>query len=84
MVASPEIVKESIEQYENEFIKNIHRSSTLIEKEGYGFWPRVREVVELCKRLNIRRVGVAFCVGLSEEAGRLDKIFEAWGLTFTL
>jgi uncharacterized metal-binding protein len=80
MVVYPEIVKESMREYENEFIKSIHRSSTLIEKEGYGFWPRVREVVELCKRLNIRKVGVAFCIGLSEEASRLDKVFESWGL----
>lgn len=79
MVVYPKIVEESMKEYENEFIKNIHRSSTLMEKEG-GFWPRVREVVELCKRLNIKRIGVAFCVGLSEEAGRLDKVFEAWGL----
>jgi uncharacterized metal-binding protein len=80
MVAYPEIVEESMKQYENEFIRNIHRSSTLIEKEGYGFWPRVREVVELCRRLNVRRIGVAFCVGLSDEASKLDKVFEAWGL----
>jgi len=80
MIVYPEIVKESMREYENEFIKNIHRFSTLIEKEGYGFWPRVREVVELCKRLNIRRVGVAFCIGLSEEASKLDKVLESWGL----
>jgi len=80
MVVYPEIVGESIKEYEDEFVRNIHHVSTLVEKEGYGFWPRVREVAELCKRLNIRRVGVAFCVGLSEEASKLDKIFEAWGL----
>ena len=80
MIVYPKIVEESVKEYENEFVRNIHRSSTLMEKEAYGIWPRVREVVELCKKLNIRRIGVAFCVGLSEEANRLNKVFEAWGL----
>ena len=79
MVVYPGIVEGSMRGYEDELVRSIHRYSTLIEKEGYGLWPRVREVVELCRRLGIRRVGVAFCVGLSEEASKLDKIFEAWG-----
>jgi len=82
MVVYPEFVEESMREYENEFIRNIHHTSSTLWKasKGYGFWPRVREAVELCRRLGIRRVGVAFCVGLSEEASKLDKIFEAWGL----
>ncbi len=67
-------------EYENELIKRVHYFSTLIEKEGYGVWPRIREVVELCKRLNIKKVGLAFCVGLGEEASKVDRIFESWGL----
>jgi len=80
MLVYPEIIRESMKEYENEFVKRIHRSATLVEKEGYGVWPRIREVVELCKRLSIKKVGLAFCVGLSEEASKVDKVLEAWGL----
>jgi len=80
MLVYPEIVKKSLKEYENELVRRIHRSSTLVEKEGYGVWPRVREVVELCKRLNVKKVGLAFCIGLSEEASKVDKILESWGL----
>jgi uncharacterized metal-binding protein len=64
MLVYPEIIRESMKEYDNEFVKRIHRSATLVEKEGYGVWPRIREVVELCKELNIKKVGLAFCVGL--------------------
>lgn len=77
----PEIVKRALREYErDDLLSRLHRFSTIIEKEGYGFWPRVREIVELCKRLNIRRVGIAFCIGLSEEAKRVSEVFESWGL----
>ena len=34
MVVYPEIVGESIKEYGNEFVRNIHHVSTLVEKEG--------------------------------------------------
>ncbi len=80
MKVYPEIVQNSIKYYEtDEFSRKIHRISTIIEKEGYGFWPRIREVIEICKRLNIKKVGIAFCIGLSEEAKKLHDVFEEWG-----
>lgn len=81
MVLYPDIVEESKKEYDREFVKSIHYASSLIEKEGYGVWPRVREIVELCKKLNVKKVGLAFCIGLSEEADKVDEVFEAWGLT---
>ncbi|TDA37604.1 MAG: hypothetical protein DSO09_06675 [Candidatus Methanomethylicota archaeon] len=39
----------------------------------------MRETIEICKRLNIKKIGIAFCIGLDEEVSRLNKIFESYG-----
>jgi len=44
-------------------------------------WPRLREVIEFAKRLNIRKIGLAFCIGLSWEAEEVTKILEKNGFT---
>ncbi len=74
------LVDEALRIYKsNEELANFYRAATKIEKEGYCIWPRVREVVELCKKLGIKKVGIAFCIGLSEEARILDEILTEWG-----
>ncbi len=79
MESYPDIVRESLEVYEKDKLtKRLHQSSTLIEKEGYGQWPRIREVVELCKKLGIKKIGIAFCIGLSNEAKEFNDILEKW------
>jgi len=42
--------------------------------------PRIREIAELAKRMNVRNVGLAFCTGLSEEARKTVEILEGHGL----
>ena len=39
-----------------------------LEAEGYCKWPRLKETVELCKKMNYHRIGLAFCKGLRKEA----------------
>ena len=51
-----------------------------IEKQGYGRWNRVRETIELCKRMGYREIGMAFCLGLVNEAKTVQRIFEEHGL----
>ena len=76
----PEIVKNSLEFYKNdELSRSLHYHSTIVEREGYGHWTRIREFIELCKKLGIRKVGIAFCIGLSEESKELCNILEDWG-----
>jgi len=76
-----EIIEEALKIYkQDESLRKLHHAATLIESEGYGEWPRVKEVVELCKKLNVTRVGIAFCIGLSDEARILDEILESWDL----
>lgn len=40
-------------------------------------WPRVRELIEFCKRMQIKKLGIAFCVGLREETKQLTKILKS-------
>lgn len=44
------------------------QAAAVVEAKGYGHWPRVREIAELCKAMNYKRLGLAFCIGLQKEA----------------
>jgi uncharacterized metal-binding protein len=57
----------------------IARVAAVVEMEGQGCWPRLREIMEFAERLGSRRVGLAFCVGLREEARICTKILESNG-----
>lgn len=50
-----------------------------IEALGYGQWVRLKETIELCKRMGYHRVGMAFCRGLRDEAKVIDKLLRAHG-----
>jgi len=36
--------------------------------------PRIKELIEFSKLLKIRKIGIAFCAGLRDEAARLTAI----------
>lgn len=50
-----------------------------IEGEGYCRWTRIEEIMEYARRCGYRRLGLAFCVGLSREAAVFSKILRANG-----
>ncbi|MEM0015107.1 MAG: DUF1847 domain-containing protein [Zestosphaera sp.] len=78
MVVYPEVVQNALSRYSG-FVEEIHRTASLVEKEGYCTWPRLREIVEFARKLGLRRLGVAFCIGLSSEAEQVVKYFESKG-----
>lgn len=53
--------------------------SAEVEGEYYNEITRVEEIIALAKRLNYRRIGIANCVGLREEARIFAKILRANG-----
>ena len=61
-------------------VKDFYITSSEIEIIGYGQWPRLREVAEFCKRMGYTKVGMAFCMGLRNEAKVIDRILKAHGL----
>jgi len=76
MIAYPEIVRGAFEKYTG-FVREIHRAASLVEAEGYCVWPRLREVVEFAKKLYVKKMGVAFCIGLSNEAEQVVRYLES-------
>lgn len=60
--------KEFLPEYEREENHSFYINSSSIEAEGYCQWSRLKETVEFCKKMNYKRIGIAFCKGLRKEA----------------
>ena len=59
--------------------RRLSEVATSIESDGYMKWCRVYEVMEFARRMDFKRIGIAFCVGMGEEAKRLQEILESEG-----
>jgi uncharacterized metal-binding protein len=55
------------------------RAAAQVEATGYGRWPRVQEVMEFARRIEVTHLGIATCIGLLHEAGLLQEILESNG-----
>ena len=83
-----ELIQRTVGKYDRSDLKQLYLASTIGEREAYervrgvtmAVRPRIREMAELAKRMNVRDVGMAFCVGLSDEARRAVEILEGHGL----
>lgn len=60
--------------------REFYITASELESEGYCQWPRLKETIELCRRMGYSRVGLAFCRGLRKEAGIVDKLLRRAGL----
>lgn len=78
MVTYPEVVEGALSNYD-EVARRVHRAASLVEKEGYCVWPRLRETAEFAQKLGVRKLGVAFCIGLSSEAEHVARYLESKG-----
>ncbi len=52
------------------------RTASYIEATHYMKEPRIVEVVEFAKAMGYKKIGIAFCIGLSREAEIIHAIFE--------
>ena len=89
---SPDSIKEVLERYQKEEIHSFYLNSALTEKEAYDakaaleedrivpVMPRIREIAEFAKKISAKRIGLAFCSGLSDEGARAAAILEKHGL----
>ena len=55
-------------------IAKLHQAASAIEARYYGKETRLGEIILLAKELGYQRVGLAFCIGLSEEARIIENI----------
>jgi uncharacterized metal-binding protein len=86
------LIQPVAKEYFKSDIRPFYFSAAVTEKEGYDekaareegrsvpLRPRIREVAEYAKIIKAKRIGMAFCIGLSDEASRASSILESHGL----
>lgn len=67
-IRNEKLVKEALEEYRKPEINRFFVTSSEIEHDGYCQWPRLKETMVFCKRMGYKKIGLAFCTGLSKEA----------------
>jgi len=60
--------------YQDSDIAEMHKAASAVEARHYGKETRLGEVILLAKQLGYQRIGLAFCIGLSEEAKVIEEI----------
>ena len=60
--------------YQHDSIAELHKAASTIEAHYYGKETRLGEIILFGKELAYQRIGLAFCIGLSEEARIIDEI----------
>ncbi len=64
--------------YEDARVGRLHQAASAIEARHYCKEPRVTELILFIKELGLRRVGLAFCVGLASEAAIIAGILSRY------
>ncbi len=87
----PELLEQSLKEYNNpNGIREFARQAAIQEADGYlnrdlGYEhvraskTRIEEIMEFSEKMNYKRLGMAFCIGLRKEAKFVEKIFSSRG-----
>ena len=79
MKVSPEIEKQAKELYKNdEYVKKSTGVASTVEAQGYIKWPRLKDTIEYAKGMDYKKLGIAYCVGLMDEAKKVAEILEKY------
>jgi len=60
-----------VPEYEYPEVAKMMRAAAKTEVSGYRIWPRIKELAFFAKEMGYKRLGVAFCIGLADEAERI-------------
>ena len=60
--------------YQAKGIAELHRAASAIEARHYCQEPRLSELILFAREMGFRKLGIAFCIGMTEEAKILGKI----------
>lgn len=77
--ASSELLEEAMALYDEGRNREIMIAAAEVESEGYCVWPRVEEIMRFAEKIGARRIGIATCVGLLNEASLFADILRARG-----
>jgi len=72
---------EILEKYFSDENQKLAYFSALVESEGYCRWTRIEEIMEFSFKCGFKNLGLAFCIGLRQEAKMVAEIFKANGFT---
>ncbi|MBC7110533.1 MAG: DUF1847 domain-containing protein [Archaeoglobi archaeon] len=75
-----EIYRASIQKYlSHDTVRNLALNAARVESEGYLRWTRIEETIEFARRCGFKRLGIAFCIGLRDEAKVLADVLRRNG-----
>jgi uncharacterized metal-binding protein len=75
MQTQKQVLAEARKQYDNPKIRKISQEAARVEAIGYCEWTRVQETMEFAERMNIKKLGIAYCIGLRREARMLADVY---------
>lgn len=68
------LAQEHANLYADEDIGGLQNAAAVVEAKHYGRKTRLAEIIEFAKHLGCERIGLAFCIGLAEEARVIEAI----------
>lgn len=69
----------ALERYDEARNHDVMVAAAEVEFEGYCQWTRVQEVMEFARKIGARKIGIANCIGLVNEARIFARILRANG-----
>jgi len=79
MVTHAEVYERGRQEYAQPEASALQVAGCYVESHGYMKWNRVRELIEFSKFMNYKRIGIAHCIGLMQEASTLALILQKEG-----
>lgn len=73
------VLKEAMALYDRDNNRQVMVAAAEVESEGYCVWPRAEEIMVFAEKLGARKIGIATCVGLLNEASIFADILRARG-----
>lgn len=71
--------KWAAKRYEEDRNHEVMVASAEVEYEGYCQWTRVQEIMEFARKIGAKKIGIANCIGLINEARIFARILRANG-----
>jgi uncharacterized metal-binding protein len=89
-VQKTDLIEESRREFEKPEVREFARQASIQEAMGYAnretgyealrpVKTRIEEIMEFAGRMGYRRLGLAFCIGLRQEAKAVESVFSARG-----
>ena len=82
--AYPEVFDEAKKIYAQDSETGLlAKHAAIIESKGYMVWPRLKDTIELARRMKFNKIAVLFCPDVKREAKKTCRILTESGFTVT-